>query len=116
MTRLGGYLCIRTPNALGYPTLAATVIPERLHLAILRHAQPERQAQDIFPAHYRCNTRGRLRDVLAANGYEPCVYLQEGEPAYFEFSRSLYAAGALWARIAPSALRGTLFAFARRRD
>src|SRR5262249_16527548 len=53
----GGYLCLRTSNAHGYPAMVARAVPQRWHAWLLHKAQPQRQTIDVFPAFYRCNTR-----------------------------------------------------------
>jgi SAM-dependent methyltransferase len=116
VTRPGGHICIRTPNALGYATIAARLVPNVAHSAVLRMVQPSRRVEDVFPTFYRCNTVRRLRESLTAAGFEACVYGHGSEPAYLGFSSAAYAAGVAWAHLAPSALQGTLFAFARRRS
>jgi SAM-dependent methyltransferase len=112
--RPGGLLCLRTPNALGYATAAARLIPSFAHDAVLSRLQPHRSAEDVFPAFYRCNTRRRLRSALTAHGFAACVFGHGSEPSYLEFSRIAYALGSAWASFAPSIAQNTLFAFARR--
>mgnify|MGYP006280010547 FL=1 len=112
--RPGGHLCIRTPNRRSYFGLAAWLIPERLHGRILRRAQPRRADKDKFPTLYRCNTTGRIRRMLRRHGFDGCVYGYEAPPSYLAFSRLTYALGVLHQRLAPRALRLTLFTFARR--
>ncbi|HEY7547163.1 MAG TPA: class I SAM-dependent methyltransferase [Blastocatellia bacterium] len=66
--RPGGKLILHTPNALGYTTLAARMLPQtaRVRLAgILEN----RLAEDVFPAHYRANTPGRLHALLEEAGF-----------------------------------------------
>ena len=108
------HLCIRTANALGYPAVAARLTPNAAHSAILGRVQPDRQAADVFPTFYRCNTARRLRHDLRAAGFEACVYGHGPEPSYLGFSSVAYAVGVAWTRLVPSVLQATLFAFARR--
>jgi SAM-dependent methyltransferase len=112
--RSGGCLCIRTPNTLGYATAMAQLIPNAAHAALLRRVQPRRNAADVFPTLYRCNTQRRLHAALTVNGFEACVFGYGTEPSYLEFSKIAYALGAAWASVAPSCVQNTLFAFARR--
>jgi SAM-dependent methyltransferase len=112
--RRGGITCIRTPNALGYSTLMARLLPNAAHLAVLRRVQPGRRTEDVFPTVYRCNTPRRLHSALAAQGLDAYVYGHGSEPSYLEFSPTTYALGAAWASLAPPILQNTLFAFARR--
>jgi SAM-dependent methyltransferase len=111
----GGTLCLRTPNAWGYAGLATRLIPNALHARVLGRVQAERQSQDVFPTVYRCNTTWALRRALRAAGFEDVVvYGYDPEPAYLSFSDLTYRFGLLLHRLAPSALRTTLFAYARR--
>jgi SAM-dependent methyltransferase len=114
--RTGGILCIRTPNALGYATAVSRLIPSRLHPAVLRRVQAGREARDVFPTHYRCNTTRRLRLMMVTHGFGGCVYGYGPEPAYLDFSKTAYALGAIWTRLAPRDLQAALFAFGRRLD
>jgi SAM-dependent methyltransferase len=114
VTRPGGFVCVRTPNSLGYATVAARLIPNPLHAAVLRRIQPARHSHDVFRTYYRCNSARRLSQTLTRNGFLAAVYAQGVEPAYLNISPALYAAGVLWAAKAPEALQSTLFAFARK--
>ena len=112
--RPGGTLALRTTNARGYVALAARVIPNRRHAAVVGRAQEARQALDVFPTVYACNTTGKLRRALARAGFRAVVYSYEAEPRYFAFSRFLYALAVLHQRFAPPALRVSLLAYARK--
>jgi 2-polyprenyl-3-methyl-5-hydroxy-6-metoxy-1,4-benzoquinol methylase len=114
VTRVGGVVCIRTPNALGYASVASRLIPNGTHAAVLRRVQAGRHAVDVFATHYRCNTPWRLRRTLERHGFRPCVYGYGPEPGYLDFSRLAYGLGAVWSAVAPRSLQSTLFAFARR--
>jgi len=111
----GGYLCIRTPNARNYASVASRVVPNRLHARVLGRIQPRRKSADVFPTLYRCNTVKRLRAALERQGLECVVRSYEPEPAYLSFSRLAYAIGVLHQRHAPRAFRRTLLAYARKR-
>jgi len=112
----GGYLCLRTSNALSYVGLLSWLVPNRCHAAVLRRVQPGRKVEDIFPTFYRCNTRAGIRRRLQTNGFEHCVYGYEAEPSYLSSSLLLYALGVLHQRLGPGAAKPTLFAFARKRE
>lgn len=109
--RPGGRLCIRTANAYSYVGILSKLIPNRLHVAVLRRAQDSRKANDVFPTVYRCNTVFRLRAMMAKNGFENVVYGYEAEPYYLEFSIVLYALGVLHQKFAPHFWRLSIFAF-----
>lgn len=110
----GGYLCIRTPNAIGYVALAARLIPNRCHGGVLSAVQPKRDQKDIFPTYYNCNTLRSLRNELRLRGLRECVYGYEAEPSYLGFSKAAYALGVLHQKVAPGFLRPTIFAFAQK--
>jgi SAM-dependent methyltransferase len=113
----GGYLCMRTTNALSYFGLAARLTPNRAHAAIVQrvYIQP-RQEVDVFPTRYRCNTVRAVRRILDRHGFEHCVYGYQSDPAHFGFSRFLYFLGVLHQRYAPRRIRTAIFVFARRRS
>jgi SAM-dependent methyltransferase len=113
--RRGGALCLRTTNRWGYVSVLSRLVPERLHARLLKVAQPSRASHDVFPAHYSCNTVPALRRMLSRHGFDAVVYGHEADPSYLSFSPLLYRLAVLHRRLAPSPLRLTLFAFARRR-
>jgi SAM-dependent methyltransferase len=108
----GGSLCLRTSNVWSYVGLAARLIPQAGHAAVLKRARPDRKEQDTFPAHYRANTLFTLRRRLTEAGFDALVYGHESEPRYLGFSGLTYALGVLHQRLAPGWLRPSLFAFA----
>lgn len=114
VVRPGGYVCVRTPNSLGYATVITRLIPNSAHSAVLAKVQPGRQAVDVFPTLYRCNSPRRLRETLVRHGFKACVFGYGPEPVYLGFSTLAFSLGVAWAAVAPSVLQGTLFAFARR--
>jgi len=112
--RPGGHLALRTSNARGYVALAARLISNRRHAAVVGRAQEDRKTVDVFPTVYACNTTGKLRRALAHAGFDGVAYGYEAEPRYFAFSRLLYALAVLHQRFAPRTLRVSLLAFARK--
>ena len=114
--RPGGYLCLRTSNALSYISLFARLIPNRLHARVLDKVLYTRKKQeDIFPTVYRCNTMRRIRQMLDRYGFEHCVYGYEAEPYHLGFARWAYRCGVLHQRFAPRFCKGMIFAFARKK-
>jgi SAM-dependent methyltransferase len=114
--RPGGYLCMRTTNALSYFGVAARVIPNGLHPAIVQQAYVSpRKEEDVFPTRYRCNTVSAVRRALDRHGFQHCVYGYQSDPAHFGFSRALYFLGVVHQRLAPRRIRTAIFVFARRR-
>ena len=114
--RPGGYLCMRTTNALSYFGVAARVIPNGLHPAIVQQAYVNpRKEEDVFPTVYRCNTVRAVRRALDRHGFQHCVYGYQSDPAHFGFSRALYFLGVVHQRLAPRRIRTAIFVFAQRR-
>ena len=115
LVKPGGYLCLRTPNAWNYATIATRAIPNRLHARVLSVVQPERKEEDVFPTRYRCNTVRGIRSTMERHGFDGIVHTYESEPAYVSFSGITYALGVLHQRYAPQPLRRTIMAYGRRR-
>ena len=113
----GGWFCGRTPNRASYFGVISSMIPNRFHARLVSRVQQGREEQDVFPTLYRANTSRSLRRMLGEAGFaEVVVYGFEPEPSYLSFSRIAYLMGATYGKVAPRALRTTLFAFARRAD
>jgi SAM-dependent methyltransferase len=113
--RPGGYLCMRTTNAMSYFGLAARLIPNSLHSTVVQRAYINpRKEEDVFPIQYRCNTVYAVRRALDQHGFEHCVYGYQSDPAHFGFSRALYFLGVVHQRLAPRSIRTAIFVFARR--
>ena len=110
----GGYLCIRTTNALSYVGIGSRVVPSRWHSALLARLQKSRKEEDVFPTLYRCNTIRSIRREMNAHGFRAAVYGHTHEPTYLRFSRLAYALGVLHQRFAPGAWGLTIFGFGQR--
>jgi SAM-dependent methyltransferase len=111
--RPGGYLCMRTTNAMSYFGLAARLIPNRVHARIVQRTYVQHR-QATASAFYRCNTVGAIRRALDRHGFDHCVYGYQSDPAHFGFSRVLYTLGVLHQRYAPRWIRTSIFVFAQR--
>jgi ubiquinone/menaquinone biosynthesis C-methylase UbiE len=112
----GGVICIRTTNRWSYVSIAARIVPNRLHGKVVEKVQPGREEKDVFPTYFRANTLRSLRRLLAAYGFEGCVYRHIAEPNYFRFSRTAYGLGMILHRFLPSPMWPVLYLFARRLD
>jgi SAM-dependent methyltransferase len=110
----GGFLCARTTNAWGYVALMARLIPEKYHSRIVRGVQETRKEEDIFPAHYACNTIPLLKRMLNHYWLSGIVIGFPGTPAYLHFSCFAYRLGVIYEKFAPPSLRHTLMVFARK--
>ncbi|HVT11957.1 MAG TPA: methyltransferase domain-containing protein [Fimbriimonadaceae bacterium] len=112
--RPGGYLCIRTPNKYFYVSVLSRLIPNSLHVKLLGRVQEGRQAEDVFPTVYRCNTRRALLRAFERHGLSGVAMAHEAEPLYLTFNRLAFWFGILHQRFAPRFLRANLFAFAKK--
>lgn len=112
----GGMLCARTSNRLSYIALAARLVPDRRHAAVVKRVQDRRSEEDVFPTLYRCNTVKELRRTLEGHGFDAVVYTYEAEPRYLFFSGFAYWLGVLHQRFAPALFKPAIFAFARLRE
>ncbi|MFA4905548.1 MAG: methyltransferase domain-containing protein [Candidatus Margulisiibacteriota bacterium] len=112
--KTGGYLFIRTPNALSYIGLFSKMIPNRFHSFVASKVQKERKKESVFPAYYRCNTIRKIRNMLNKYGFYSCVYGYEAEPSYLSFSRLFYFLGIIHQRFAPKVLKAAIFAYGRK--
>lgn len=86
--RPGGTVIIHTPNAYGYSTIAARMMPKfaKVKLAGILEGRP---AEDVFPAHYRANTPKRLDETLSLAGFNKERFLCIPTSCAFYFSRVL---------------------------
>lgn len=111
--RPGGWLCARTPNRWGYIALGARLIPNRAHTVVLKRLQPTREAADVFPTHYRMNTRAELHRLFPDDRFTHATYGQLVDPLYFGCSRMAIGAVGLATRFLPEALAPILCVFIR---
>jgi SAM-dependent methyltransferase len=63
----GGRVIVHTPNVYSHFVLAARCLPRPLKLR-LEGRLSGRGAEDIYPAHYRANSRRRLRTLMSGAG------------------------------------------------
>lgn len=110
----GGWLCARTPNRWGYVGIGARLIPNRLHVSVLRYLQPERKEGDVFPTCYRLNTANAIKKLFPKSRYDNYTYTWNAEPAYFANSKPLWCLMLGLFRICPEPLGAFLFVFLRK--
>lgn len=109
--KAGGWICARTPNRYGYVALINRMMPARISKQLVTSAQQDRQEKDIFPAHYRMNTLGKMQQLFPKHSYDHLSFAFDSEPRY-HFNR--YAVCLLLLglhRITPPAFRNTLMLF-----
>ena len=110
----GAYLCIRTPNRWSYVSVAAALVPNRLHGHVVEKVQPGgRTAKDVFPTYYRANTLRSLSRLMIRHGFDGYAYRHIGEPTYLQFSRALYAMGVVAHRWLPGFTWPWIYLFAQ---
>ena len=110
----GGWLAARTPNRWGYIGLATNLVPNRLHTRVLRRAQPDRQAIDVFPTVYGLNTRRALAEHFPAPRWQSYTYAHNPEPAYFGTSPALIRTLDQVLSRLPSSMAATWHVFVRK--
>jgi SAM-dependent methyltransferase len=113
--KVGGWICARTPNRYGYVAVMNRLVPAGLASSLVRSSQPERKAQDIFPAHYRMNTLRKLRKLFPADRYDHMCFTFDSEPRYHFNRRSMFWLLLGLHSITPPALRNTLMFYVRKR-
>lgn len=109
----GGWLAARTPNKWGTTGIGARIIPNALHVRLLKRLQPGRKAEDVFPVRYEMNTRRDLRRLFAK--HRVYAYGHTSEPAYFGRSVLAWRVAAFLARLTPPGLAPTLMIFVEKR-
>jgi len=91
-----GRLALFTPNLLHYYGAAASLTPHWFHVWFNRRARGFEET-DIFPTHYRANTRRRLHSLLTRAGFRRVeLTLVEGGPGALAFNRLLHGAGKMY--------------------
>ena len=88
--RPGGHYVHLVPNLWDYGSIAAKLIPNRLHPKIVSWIEG-RAVTDTFPAYFRCSTRGAIQSLCDSTGLElvSCEYIGQ-YPAYFQFNGVLF--------------------------
>lgn len=65
----GGVFIFHTPNAYGYTTISARVIPESLKASLIKILDG-RPSEDVFKTYYRSNTESQIRKLAQETGFE----------------------------------------------
>jgi SAM-dependent methyltransferase len=115
----GGLFLFLTPNLWDYGSLAARIIPNRLHPWIVRKTEGRAEA-DTFPTHFRSNTTGAVRRLAREAGLDVELLEYQGQyPSYLLFSRVLFLLGTAYQKTIETIpglgwLQGWLYAELRR--
>ena len=95
--KVGGVFLFKTPNRFHYMPLIARLTPHRFHRFVNRLRG--REEVDTFPTRYRANSRGQLRRLAAASGFDiDKLNLIEGRPEYMRIFCPLYLIGMFYER------------------
>lgn len=78
----GGWIFGWTPNRWGYVAMGATMVPRRLHSAVLRIVEPERHEEDTFPTFYRLNSPSKFKQYFPPDRFDHMSYTWNGFPFY----------------------------------
>jgi SAM-dependent methyltransferase len=114
--KVGGWICARTPNRYGYVALMNRMVPASLAKRVVSRAQPDRKAEDIFPAYYRMNTLGKLDSLFPSDRYDHMSFAFDSEPRYHFNRRAIFVLLLALHGVTPPALRNTLMAFLHKRS
>lgn len=111
----GGWICARTPNKYSYISLLTRLVRNAQHARVLKYAQPDRDAVDVFPTVFLLNSKRDVSRYFDSARYEDFTYRYEAEPAYFFNSKLVFALMLFMNRLLPSVLKSNLFIFLRKR-
>ena len=91
--RPGGHIIFLTANMWDYATLVARAIPNRFHSRIVSYAEGREEA-DVFPTHYRTNTRRAVERLSAQSRLKVDSFRYLGQyPNYFMFNAGFFLLG-----------------------
>lgn len=112
----GGWICARTPTKYCYVAIFARLIRNRQHSALLKHVQPSRKEEDVFPTAYKLNTVSRLSQVFPGERYDNHTYLYTAEPTYHFGKTFLFRFLQFIHWLTPKGFTGNLFIFLRKKQ
>lgn len=110
----GGWLCARTPNKYCYTALATRLIPNSLHVALLKCVQPDRKEIDVFPTTFRLNCFSDVERHFPSESFNNCTYRYEVEPTYHFGNKLVFMACLFLNWIVPPTMKSTLMIFVQR--
>jgi len=111
----GGWFCAWTPNKWGYIAVGARMVPNRLHVKLLRTIAPrDREDVDVFPTRYRMNTIGAIRRLFPGSRFRNYSYTFNADPVY-NFGSPIVAALILFVMaLTPPPLKQSLIVLVRK--
>ena len=110
--KFGGWFCARTPHKFNYVSLAARFVSNSSHVAMLRKAQPERKAADVFPTAYKLNTLTDIRRWF--ENYQDFSFLIKCDPAYYFGTKLGFQCFSFLHTILPKSMAGNIFVFLKK--
>lgn len=111
----GGWFCARTPIKWGYIGIGARLIPNALHVALLKRLQPSRKPEDVFPVTYRMNTKSALERYFDRKDWKNCTYGFNGVPGYHANNVFLFRLLQFWGWLMPRSLAAKFHIFIQKR-
>jgi SAM-dependent methyltransferase len=111
----GGWFCARTPNAMSYQGMVTRLIPNRVHVSLLRWLQPGREGQDVFVTEFKMNSMRDLHRLFPKAGWDLVAYAFSPEPSYVGNSTLLWRFTALLNWLSPPSYRPFLNIFVQKR-
>ena len=95
----GGHFVYLAPNLWDYGSLAAWMIPNRMHPWIVARTEG-RATEDTFPTYFRANTRRTVRRLARASELEIDSFRYLGQyPAYLAFNPLLFLLGTAYEKV-----------------
>ena len=94
----GGLFIFHTPNALGYLTIGARMVPDRFKDRLV-YLLDGRTEKDVFETHYKANTRKRIGELAQAAGFELMKIKMLVSEAGFMFVPPLAVPELVWIRL-----------------
>ncbi len=96
--RPAGLFIFHTPNARGYSTKLARLLPEGLKPTLI-HMLQRRSPEDVFRAYYRANTEADIAGLAEATGFDTLEVQSITSSAEFALVPPLAALELLWIRL-----------------
>lgn len=107
--RTGGRLIVLTPNWLDIVTIAAWMVPNRWHPAVVSQME-ERGPEDVYPTRFRFNRPAAVEKILREAGFGKCRIELLEHPDVYQHVPLVAGVEAAWHKLARRwpALRGAL--------
>jgi len=111
----GGWFCARTPNKWGVIGIAGRIVPTSLHTQLLKHLQPGRKEEDVFPTFHRMNSLAAIRAYYPQTRWNNYSFNYGFEVGYFGRFVILAWLGYLYNKIVPNSLGLVTLAFVQKK-